>query len=133
MINLLLATQTAVFKAMSEHTGLTALAPVYQHVPQDTQPPMTIVGKIESENIGGKGDQLERITVDIVTVYRGTGRAAMLDIMHQQRLAIEAGDLAFAGVEFGTAVFEGAGADGPARDGVTYAGIQSFTIDAQPE
>lgn len=132
MIDLLTAAQTAVFAALSARTELTALSPVHQHVPQDTEPPLTIVGKIDSEAIGGKYQQLEDITIEVVAVHRGAGRAALLAIMHQQREALDGQAIAASGAEFDTVEFVAASADGPADDGLTYAGISIFKVKAQP-
>lgn len=131
-VDLIEPTQTAVFNALNGFAGLTALSGVFQHVPQDTEPPMTIVGDIEATPIGGKGEQVEQISVEVVTIYRGAGRARLLAIMHQQRLALEGQEVAHVGIAFDTPEWTGAGINGPAADGVTYAGIQTFTIIAEP-
>jgi hypothetical protein len=132
MIDLLQSVQEAVFTKLSGAVGLTDLAPVFQHVPQDTQPPMVIIGNIDSENIGTKGEQLEEVTIEVISIYRGSGRAALLDIMHQVRVALDRQELTLAGVEFDTPDYVSASADGPAEDGTTYVGISTFTINAEP-
>ena len=132
MIDLLEPTQTAVFAALRSASGLTDLCPVFQHVPQGTPLPLTIVGDIESVPIGGKNEQVEQITIEIVTVYRGSGRAPLLAIMHQQRLALEDQQLSHPGVVFDTPGWVGGGVNGPASDGLTYAGLQTFIINAEP-
>jgi hypothetical protein len=132
MIDLLRAGQKAAFEALIGNDDLLALGPVHQHVPENSKPPMTIVGNIESENIAAKGEQCERLTIEIIALFRGASRAPLLDIMHQQRVALDGRQLAHDGVHFGTPRFLGAVADGPASDGVTYAGISTFTIDAEP-
>jgi hypothetical protein len=132
MIDLLQAAQTAVYQQLAAADGLTALCAVYDHVPQNTQPPMTIVGDLDSENAGGKGEQYEELIVEIVAVYRGSARGPLLDIMHQQRIALDGQSIEHAGVTFGQPEFLGAKTNGPASDGVTYAGISHFRICAEP-
>jgi len=132
--NLMDAVQTAVFVALSGRGALTALSQVTQHVKQDMldDGPITRIGKVESRPIGGKGQQLEEVSVDVETIYRGTSQADVLAIMHEQREALEDQVLAIDGTELDTPEWAGAVVDGPAADGVTYAGIQTFLIYSQP-
>lgn len=134
MINLMDACQAAVFAALSGRAELVALSQVTQHVKQDMleDGPITRIGKIESEPVGGKGQQLELVAVDVETIYRGMSQADVLAIMHEQRLALEGQALTAEGAELDTPEWAGGMVDGPAADGVTYAGIQTFTIFAQP-
>lgn len=131
IVDIASASQTAVFEALNGRAALTALSEVFDHVPEGTQPPMTIVGNIEVENIGSKAEPIEQVTAEVITVYRGPGRDALLAIMHQQKLAIEAG-LSQAGVHFGPARRLMAASDGPAQDGITHAGLSIFTFTAEP-
>ena len=134
MIDLMDAVQTAVFEKLSDRAELTELCTVTQHVLQDMLETgsITRLGKIESVPEGGKGEQFELITVDVETLYRGTSQADVLAIMFQQRLALEEQELSFDGVSFDTPAWAGGMVDGPAKDGVTYVGIQTFTIYAEP-
>ena len=134
IVDLMDAAQTAVFGAISGRQALTNLSQVTQHVLPNMLAAghITRIGKIESGPIGEKSDQLEEISIDIETLYRGTSRAEVLAIMFQQRLALDGQALAHDGVAFDTPEWAGAVVDGPAKDGVTYVGIQTFTIIAEP-
>lgn len=65
------AAEAAIFDALSS-AGLTW--PVYQHVPQDTPPPINIVGDMDGEGLGAKGDDDEAIELSILTVFQGEAR-----------------------------------------------------------
>lgn len=132
-VNLMDAVQAAVFAALSGRAELTALSAVTQHLKQDMAWPITRLGEVASEPIGGKGEQLEQVSVQVETLYRGTSQAEALAIMHQQRLALDGQELDHPGVAFDTPEWAGAAVDGPAKDGVTYVGVQTFVIVAEPE
>lgn len=128
-IDLLTATQDALFAALNV-SAVTAHAPVFQHVPEDQQPPMVIVGDMEaSPSDVWKG--AEDHDVEIYTVFRGKGRRGVLTLMHAVRVALQAADLAVAGVEFEKPDWQSS-STGAADDGVTYAGNQVFRITVQP-
>ncbi|AJP72929.1 tail completion protein gp17 [Sphingomonas hengshuiensis] len=91
-----------------------------------------LLGDIDSESLGGKDEQLERITVQIVVVYRGRQRSELHALMHLAREALEGARPAIAGVDFGSIDFAGASSSPPARDGVTHAGILEFEVTAEP-
>lgn len=91
-----------------------------------------IIGDIDVEDAGGKGEQLERISVQIIVVYRGRQRSALHALMHRVREALEGAVPAIAGVAFGSIDFVGASSSPPARDGVTHAGIIEFEVNGEP-
>ena len=130
MTDLTLATQDAVFAALSAG-GTSALAPVYQHVPENTQPPAVIVGDIEVEAIGGKDGGLDRNVVTIVSFYRGPARKGLYAIMAANRAALDDQPLASAAAILSRPVFLNA-TDDLGEDGETYQGVQQFEIIAQP-
>lgn len=138
MIDLLQCAQDAAFSMLlplEQDADLTAIlgAPVrvLQHVPENTQPPMIIIGDLDTSNEGGKDDQLENVGVQIQFVYRGPGRAPLLtmmsrgrDLLHKQRVTVEGSLLAWTWVR--------GSASSAATDGITYAGISEFDVFAQP-
>jgi len=132
MLDLMDAAVTAVFRKLSQRAELTALTPVAEHVTQDSPWPMTRIGGAESVPIGGKSAQLEEISVQVDTLYRGESPAEARAIMHQQRLALEGQAIEHQGVEFDRPEWAGAVIDGPAKDGLTYVGVQTFIIKAEP-
>ena len=131
-VDLLDGAQSAFYQALDARAELTALSPVFQHVPENTDPPMTIVGDIESENAGTKNDPAEELTVTILTIHRGPGRAALLAIMHQQYLALHGREIGAPGCVFQNVRRDAAVAAGPASDGITYAGVSIFKVLAEP-
>lgn len=131
MIDLMSAAQEAAFKALAAAIP-PELAEVYDHVPQGTEPNFVKLGAIEASNEGDKDDQRERFELEVHTIYRGADRSRLLAIMHQVRLALDDQPLELEGVDFSTPSFLSAAASDPASDGVTYAGITTFEIYAEP-
>lgn len=131
MIDLLTATQDAVFGALKNAID-PGIAAVFQHIPQDTQPPWVMVGAIDSENAGGKFEQEEKLTIEVQSVFRGAGRAPLLAIMHAVRVALDDQQLAGDSVTFSTVSWLSASVSDVAGDGVTYAGVSNFEVYAEP-
>ena len=86
MLDLMTATRGAVFRALKAAIP-DAVAPVVDDVPQGTQPPFIMIGYIDSEATGGKSEQVERITVEVVAVYRGGARGKLRTTGRTGRLA----------------------------------------------
>lgn len=131
MADMRAAIQDAVLDRLNDAT-VTSLAPVYQHVPDNTQPPMVIVGAITLEGDGAKsGASLDRATVEIITLRREPRRAALHELMAVVRGRLEGQPLVAAGALLSEPEFE-ADDDDLLDDGVTYAGTQRFALWAQP-
>lgn len=130
-VDLMQAAQAAVFGALKAGVD-PSLSPVFQHVPENTQPPMIIVGAIDSENDGSKGEQVERMTIEVQAIFRGAKRSQLLAMLHAVRRALALNPLAADGVEFSEPHWLGASASEAASDGVTYAGIAHFEVFAEP-
>lgn len=137
MIDLLQAAQDAAFAALKPIEALTGLPDglkVFQHVPENTEPPMIVLGQITSDDASAKGDQVEEITLEVQYVYRGAGRAPLLSMMHAGRCALDRQEVSIDG---SGALFEyprwisGEAGDALA-DGVTYVGLQIFKFHAWP-
>jgi hypothetical protein len=131
MIDLLSPTQAAVVAALQAGVN-SDLAAVYDTVDQDTQPPFVIVGEIRSTNDSAREEQLEEFEVDVHSVYRGGDRTVLMAIMHQVRTALDGVALAAAGVSFWKPEYLEAGISSAGPDGVTYAGVSTFKIVAEP-
>lgn len=137
MIDLLQAAQDAAFAALKPIEalpGLPAGMQVFQHVPQDTQPPMIVLGMMTSDDAGEKGEQVEEITLEVQYVYRGPGRAPLLAMMHAGRTALDRQEISIDGsgalLEYPR--FVSAEAGDAIADGVTYVGLQVFKFYAWP-
>ena len=55
-------------------------AAVFQHVPQDTLPPVIIIGDIDVQTLALKDDPDRRISLTILTVTEAEERKSMLDL-----------------------------------------------------
>lgn len=136
VVDLIQATQDAVFAALDAQVD-PSIAPVLQHAPQGTQPPFIKIGAIDTDSQGGKGEQLEKLTVEIHSVFRGEERGPLLTMMHAARLALDSLSasvrLSADGVDFGPMSFVSATAgDASVIDGLTYAGVSLFEVFAEP-
>ena len=129
-LDMLTGAQDAVVQLLREQLPDDRRGMVRHSLGQNTAPPFHLVGDISSEDIG-KGEQFEEIEVDLHTVYRGTDRGELLALMHEVHAAT-----ADASIEIGGALFRtrwvGAIASGAAADGVTYAGLTTIQIFAEP-
>lgn len=130
-IDLIESARGAVFVALQAGlvgTGATAR----DHVKQDSEPPFVMIGEIEWVNEGGKDNPVLKLTIEIITIYRGADRAQLLAIMHANYVALDGAELIAPGVSFDTPALAGGSASGAGPDGVTYAGIQIFEFYAEP-
>lgn len=98
---------------------------------QGALPPFHLVGDIDIEGEGGKGEQFDRATVDVQTAYRGLDRGELLAMMFQVRLAAQDTPIEIEGVQY-RATWLSAAASTAASDGVTFAGITTIEITAEP-
>lgn len=105
---------------------------VYQHVPEDTQPPMIVVGQLTSENADDKGDDLEEITAEVHYVYRGPARAPLLAMMRAGKRTLHGQAVGADGAIFTRPHWVTSEASNALADGVTYVGLQVFKFHAQP-
>jgi len=131
MTDLLQATQDAVFAAVNV-AAVKALAPVYQNVPPNTQPPFIEIGAIDAEEIGAKGDGLERHTVEIEFQHRGPARRPLLAMMHAVREALTGVVLTAPGATLDQCHWLASATDRE-DDGVTYHGIHRFEMLVQQD
>lgn len=128
-IDLLTPTQTAIFVALSAGVGL---ADVHDHVKHGTEPNFVKVGPITGTNEGAREEQLESFEVEIHSIYRGADRAELMAIMHQVRTSLDGVAIFADGVSFWTPEFVSQAASDAGPDGITYAGISTFKVTAEP-
>jgi len=122
------ATEAAIFTALSEG-GLSW--PVHQHVPEDTPPPVNIIGDMSGTPLGDKESGDEQIEVEITTVYQGEARKPVLDEQAKIIAALDEQHLAVTGWTI-RPVKESASAF-LMPDGETYLGTTRFTVFALAE
>lgn len=130
MSDLLTATQTAIYTALNV-APVTSLAPVTQHVIEDTDPPLVIIGDVSFEPIGGKSGGLDRATVEVVTLYRGSKRTELFAIQTAVRNALDHQSVSASGALLSRPVFVSSEVE-EMEDGVTYMGTQRFELIVQP-
>lgn len=134
-VELLEAAQDALFtalKPLENVIGVPTGLQVFQHVPEDTQPPMVMIGHLSSDDAGEKGHLLEEITAEIQYVYRGPGRDQLLLMMREGRRLLRDQELASDVAAFETPRWVKSEAGDALADGVTYVGLQIFKFYAQP-
>lgn len=129
MIDLSATLQAAIYANLSAHV---TLAPVFGVIPENTQPPVVLIGEDSVDpTLGGKGGGFESHSVRIVSIVAGPSKVKLFAIMHQVKVAMLEIALAAAGAEFSTPVLTGSD-DRASGDGVTLIGEQHFQIFAQP-
>lgn len=124
MTNAVSAVEAAAYTALS--AGVT-LAPVHQHVPQDTPPPIVIVADMDAERLGTKeGDPDRSITLSIVSVVEGKARKPLLDLQAQIESALDGLRVTPTGwlLKFSFQNSDGA----LLEDGQTYVGTSRFNV-----
>lgn len=132
MADLKLAAQNAIYDKLNGTAAVTSLAPVYQHVPDDHDPPVVIIGDMSMTSQGGKGGGLDLIEVEILSLVRAPGREHLTPLMTAIRDALDEQALdAQAGVTLSRPVFDG-DEDALLDDGNTYMGTQRFSLFVQP-
>lgn len=129
LIDLMAPTQAAFFTALE--AGVTRAA-VYDHVKQGTQPNFVKIGVIHGTNEGAREEQLEQFEVEVHTVYRGGDRSELMAIMHEVRVSLDGVPISADGVSFWTPQFLNQSISDAASDGVTYVGISTFSVTAEP-
>lgn len=79
-----------------------ALTPVFQHVPQDTKPPVLIIADMDSEPIATKGGIDQKIGLNLIAVFEGEERrplrqlkAVITGLLHQKSFVHEGWQLQF--------------------------------------
>jgi hypothetical protein len=128
-IDLMAPAQAAVFAALD--AGVTR-APVHDHVKQGTEPNFVKIGAINGTNQGAREEQREEFEVEIHSIYRGSDRAELMAIMHEVRISLDGVDISADGVSFWTPEFLSQAISDAGPDGVTYAGISTFLVSAEP-
>lgn len=133
IVDLLSATSDSFF-ALLDGASWPSGTKVGTNFKEGDQPPIVMLGEVGSEP-GDEDDvgQLERVTVQIVVIYRGTDKSVLLGMMNTARAALDRQTPTATHVEFGRIKFTGQTASGPGEDGVTHAGSVEFEVLAQPQ
>jgi hypothetical protein len=140
-VDLLTPAQDAVFTALSPIEALAGTGDlpaglgVFQHIPQDSKPPMVVIGNVTSTNKTDNDDeQDEEIRVEVHCMYAGEGRVPLLAMMNAVRQALQGKQLpAQPGIWFETPRFlTSEGTTAWENDGITYVGLSIYEFRASP-
>ena len=108
------------------------LCPVYDHVPQDAKRFLK-VGQVQAEDEGGKGSDVEMMTVEVIGIYQGEDRGVLAQMMFAAKQALNRQPIEAEGALFERPRWIGTMlGDASAEDGVTYAAISHFEIYVEP-
>jgi len=131
MTNLRAALIEGVFGALNVST-VTDLAPVCQHIIEDTQPPVVLIREISLEPEGAKDGQLYRATISIDCLYRGTKGTEASAVLDAVENALLAATLTATGLH--PVRPHSVRSDGPIQgeDGATYEGTVTAEALVQP-
>ncbi len=119
------AVEAAVYAALA---GAGLSWPVYQHVPEDTPPPVNIIGDMSAEPLDSKDGDDARVSLDVQSVFQGEARKPVLDEQARIITALDEAVLSSGGftvrplLETADAVL--------LPDGETYLGTTRFTVMA---
>lgn len=141
-VDLLTPAQDALFAALAPLAGapdrpddlsadLAGLG-VYQHLPENTQPPYILIGTIEADDFASRDEQASTMRAEVITVWRGNRRRELLWMMWQVRRRLNYQAIAADGAAFTRPQIEKEIASEAIADGVTYTGLSTFTFTAQP-
>lgn len=106
---------------------------VFVVMPENPAGNFSMIGAMDSEELGEIDGQLEKITVEVQYVYRGNDRRQLLALMAAGRASLDRKYLTpVEGVAMGIVRYSSGHASAVGPDGKTYAGIQNFMLLAQP-
>jgi hypothetical protein len=131
MIDSASAVQQASFAALNCATAVSDLAEVWQSPPEDSQPPLVLIGDVSLEPIGGKDGGLDRATFEIVTLVRQPDQTALFALQMAVRNALDEQTITATGALISNPVFLSAEVE-MLEDGETYMGTQRFETIVQP-
>ena len=131
MIDSASAVQQASFATLNGATAVTDLAEVWQSPPEDSQPPLVLIGDVSLEPIGGKDGGLDRATFEIVTLVRQPDQTALFALQMAVRNALDDQAITATGALISNPSFLSADVE-LLEDGETYMGTQRFETIVQP-
>lgn len=130
-LDLLSGAQAATVEILEDQLPTDQRELIFTALPQNIEPPFHLIGDIDTDNIASKGEQLEEITLDVHSVYRGGDRAVLLAMLHAVRTATDGNAVLTGGARY-SFQFHSAAASSAASDGVTFAGLTTLIITAEP-
>lgn len=130
------AVEAAAFEALNV-PAVTALAAVFQHVPEDTPPPVIIIGDMGSDaSVSAKDDDDERVTLTVTAVVSGEERRPLRAIKRVVKAALHGLTVSKGGWRLQFAFTGSDGSlelSGPPDDQQAYIGNFRFAVIALSE
>lgn len=126
MTDAVTATGAALFAALS-----TATLTFYQHVPQDTEPPVGVFGEHRVTAPFGKDDPDRSIEIDIIVIYQGEQNKPVTQWQAEIVDRLDGQTLSASGFRICPALISETCS--LAEDGITYVGTSKFKILALAE
>lgn len=127
-VHLIERARAAVYVRLEAAVG----GPVFDHLPQDTQPPFRKIGEIEWTSGDAKFDGTIHVTVELITLYRGEDRAELVAMVGANREALHDQVIEEGGIVVQEIAEVAGQISDAAADGVTYAAIQHFEMEVEP-
>lgn len=121
------AVQTAVFEALNGHAALTALADIYDAVPQGAGIPYVTIGEDNHNEWDTDNTTGSDCSITIHTWSRGRGRKQAKAIQAEIYAALHRAELSHTGYKFDSCDWESSQSFTDA-DGLTRHGVQIFRI-----
>ena len=131
MIDIPTAVQDAFFKALDVN-AVTNLAPVVQHVLENTQPPLVVIADINPVPWGGKDGGLDKVHVSVLSYFRGPNRRGLHAIQAAIKSVLDDQTLTVVGQYELSRPMQMASETELLEDGETYVGTQRYELFAQP-
>lgn len=111
-------------------TASVTLGAVYVVVPDETQPPVVVIGDTQSEQVGGKNSDAERHDVPVRYIVSGTSKRALHLLMEEGKAALHNQPLTQAGFMLSPAVLTNSD-DLRDIDEGALVGQQNYTVFVQ--
>lgn len=127
-----LAVQVAIYRALSEPARGDGVA-VYEHVPDEADPPFVVIDKVTLTDAGGKDGGLDQAEVDVVSFHVGAGREFLTPILAENRRRIDRQAMIDPDGQAQLSPPAFVSSDtGVLEDAITYFGTQKFILFVQP-
>ena len=130
MSNIPQAVQDAVYNKLND-VSITGIAPLVQHILEDTQPPLFVIGDISTEAFGGKDGGLDKVTFEVWTYSRKPNRTQLYTMQEAVRNRLDGQPVTVTGYLLSDPV-EVISESEMLEDGETYVGTQRYETFAQP-
>lgn len=113
--------------AFTRLSDTVTLAPVFEHVPPGTNPPVAVIGDIEATKFGTKGaDRDRQISLEVITMTEGEERLPLQLLQAEVEDALDGATITTDDWTFGFSLQSSD--DVLLEDGLTYQGTTRFDV-----